>query len=225
MTAALQGWHPGEVRVQQKYGFSDVVRDHWRLTENFMREQHRIFHTSNLPFIPITTVDDRGRPWGSIVAGATGEIGFVTSPDTKTLNVDTQLWPGDPLLFTIRRWIESKSRGEPAIGNVLIAGLGIEFPTRRRNKFAGRIRGIVPRSDLDFQLDLEVQETLGYVSHPRILETKCNWMLTISIVGDPETETAPNTSMYADSLRGRTGNPRLYFTDQTWRPESACLPV
>ncbi|KEF51690.1 uncharacterized protein A1O9_12325 [Exophiala aquamarina CBS 119918] len=161
MTAALQGWHPGEVAVQQKYGFSDAVSEHWRLTENFMREQHRIFHTLNLPFIPVTTVDGLGRPWGSIVAGATGEIGFVTSPDTKTLVVDTQLWPGDPLLDTIRRWINSKSRDGLALENFLTAGLGIEFPTRRRNKFAGRIRGVVPRSDLQFQLDLEIQEALG----------------------------------------------------------------
>jgi len=164
MPAALQGWHPGEVKVHQKYGFSEAVREGWRVTENLMREQHRIFHTSNLPFIPVTTVDDRGRPWGAIVAGATGEIGFVKSPDTKTLTVDTQLWPGDPLLDTARRWIEAERKHEPtALEDGLIAGLGIEFTTRRRNKFAGRIRGIVPRSDLDFKLDLEVQEALGYV--------------------------------------------------------------
>lgn len=165
MTAALQGWHPGEVTVQQKYGFADAVRNSWTLTENFMREQHRVFHTSNLPFIPITTFDDRGRPWGSIVAGATGKIGFVTSPDTKTLRVDARLWPGDPLLDTIRMWTEPKSGQVSTPERFLMAGLGIELSTRRRNKFAGRIRGIERHSDLDFQLDLEVQEALGYVSH------------------------------------------------------------
>jgi len=168
MTAALQGWHPGEVSVQQRYGFADAVRNSWRVTKNFMREQHRVFHTSNLPFIPITTFDDRGRLWGSIVAGATGEIGFVTSPNTKTLIMNARLWnlwAGDPLLDTIRMWTESKSRHASTPERFLMAGLGIELSTRRRNKFAGRIRGIESRSDLDFRFDLEVQEALGYVSH------------------------------------------------------------
>lgn len=159
MTAALQGWNPGEAILQRKYGFTDAVRGSWNLTENYMREQHRIFHTSHLPFIPITTMDDRGRPWGGIVAGATGKIGFVTSPDTTTLSVDARLWAGDPLLSTMQRWIDSKSSPE----SFLMAGLGIEFTTRRRNKFAGRIRGVQPRSDREFRLNLEVQETLGYV--------------------------------------------------------------
>lgn len=157
MTTALQGWHPGEAKLQEKYGFTDAVRGRWMLAENFMREQHRIFHTSNLPFIPITTLDDRGRPWGGIVAGATGEIGFVTSPDTTTLNVDARLWPGDPLLSTMQRWTESKSTPETS----LMAGLGIELSTRRRNKFAGRIKGVQPHSDVEFRINLEVQETLG----------------------------------------------------------------
>ncbi|KAH8806134.1 hypothetical protein F5884DRAFT_886701 [Xylogone sp. PMI_703] len=162
MEPGVQGWHPGELALQQKLNYADGIRDHWTHIENGMREQHRIFHTSNLPFIPITTIDDYGRPWGSIVAGATGEIGFVKSPDINTLTVNARLWEGDPLVDTVRASIKSKDQQTGTSERFLTAGLGIEFPTRRRNKFAGRIRGVRPgTTDLDCELDLQVTQAVG----------------------------------------------------------------
>lgn len=67
-----------------------------------MREQHRISHTSNLPFILVTTVDGSGRPWAAVVAGAGSDTGFVESPDAGSLTVAARLWDGDPLLDTVR---------------------------------------------------------------------------------------------------------------------------
>ena len=126
-----------------------------------MREQHQIFHTSNVPFIPISTVDDEGRPWGGIVAGADGDPGFVRSSDLFTLTVHAKLWPGDPFLWTIGTFLDTKKRRTFNRERFLIAGLGIEFATRRRNKFAGRIRGLRQRSDLDYDFDLEITQALG----------------------------------------------------------------
>ncbi|KAK5995650.1 hypothetical protein PT974_04066 [Cladobotryum mycophilum] len=156
-TAGVQGWHPGEVFVQRKLGYADAVKDSYLVIRNYMPEQHRIFHTSNLPFIPLTTIDEQGRPWASIVAGATGEIGFVKSPDANTLTVNARLWNGDPLLGTVKAWAEEAPRPH----RFLTAGLGIEFPTRRRNKFAGSIRDLKALSDLDVKFDLYVNETVG----------------------------------------------------------------
>lgn len=158
---ALQGWHPGELAIQRKLGFADAVSDSWSRVRNFMPEQHRIFHTSNLPFIPITTLDGDGRPWASIVSGLTGDIGFVESPDSRTLSMNTQIWDGDPLLDTAQVWIDPRRRAAAAPERFLTAGLGIEFSTRRRNKFAGVIGGVSYGSGSEYQVELKVSETIG----------------------------------------------------------------
>ncbi|GAD93153.1 oxidoreductase, FAD-binding, putative [Paecilomyces variotii No. 5] len=160
-TSALQGWHPGELVMQRKFGFEDAVRDTWAHIRNFMPEQHRIFHTSNLPFIPITTFDEEGRPWSSIVAGSTGEIGFVKSPDERTLSLNIRIWDGDPLLDTVKAWIDPKRRAVATPERFLTAGLGIEFSTRRRNKFAGFIEHVCSTADSEYNIDLRVTETVG----------------------------------------------------------------
>ena len=160
-TTSLKGWHPGEVIVQRKLGFADAVSDRWALVSNLMREQHRIFHTSNLPLIPITTIDEDGRPWASIVTGAKGEIGFVRSPDPNTLVINTRLWDGEPLAATLKAWKDQSDQRAQNSDRFLTAGLGIEFPTRRRNKFAGWINGVKQITDLDYELDLKVIEALG----------------------------------------------------------------
>ncbi|KAH8819357.1 hypothetical protein F5884DRAFT_839420 [Xylogone sp. PMI_703] len=162
MTAALHGWHPGEVIVQRKLGYAEAVSDRWMVIEDAMREQHRIFHTSNLPFIPITAIDENGLPWASIVAGATGDIGFVRGPDLHTLIVNARLWEGEPLLNTSQAWIDPKMRQTASPERFLTAGLGIEFPTRRRNKFAAHITEIKQGgSKLDCEIHLRITETTG----------------------------------------------------------------
>ncbi|PLB50081.1 hypothetical protein P170DRAFT_508319 [Aspergillus steynii IBT 23096] len=165
MKIPLQGWHPGELSIQRRLGFEDAVSESWRAVKTDMPEQHRLFHTSNLHFIPVTTLDEHGRPWASIVAGAGGNIGFVKSPDPGTLLVTARLWDGDPLLGTVDAWMEGKlsgaGRGSGALERFLTAGLGIEFSTRRRNKFAGRIKNIRPVGDLDVRFEMYVNEALG----------------------------------------------------------------
>jgi hypothetical protein len=171
MTLALQGWHPGEVALQRKLGYADAVSDRWTYVDNAMREQHRIFHTSNLPFVPLTTLDNQGRPWGSIMAGANGEIGFVKSPDDQTLVMNVRLWDGEPFLSSIRMWSDSKKRQIADLERFLVAGIGIEFPTRRRNKFAGRTKRVNPLTEWDYEVAFQVTQALGYVE---ILALNCN---------------------------------------------------
>jgi predicted pyridoxine 5'-phosphate oxidase superfamily flavin-nucleotide-binding protein len=158
---ALHGWHPGEAALQRELGYTDAVAQSWRYVENFLRQQHRAFHTSNLPFIPITTVDEGGRPWASLLAGATGEIGFVSSPDENTLIVNARLWDGDPLLNTVKAWLDQKMRQATFPERFLTAGIGIEYTTRRRNKFAGRIAGVKSTTEHDYELNLRINEAVG----------------------------------------------------------------
>ncbi|KAL4880766.1 hypothetical protein BJY04DRAFT_228157 [Aspergillus karnatakaensis] len=152
-SSGVQGWHPGETAIQTALGFAPSIASRYRNIENQMREQHRIFHTSNLPFIPLTVIDKKGRPWASIAAGKSGEIGFVDGPDLRTLRVRGRWWLGDP--------------GVDAVKGGLTAGLGIEFSTRRRNKFAGFIRNLHVQDDgvtekgVDYTLEIEVNEAVG----------------------------------------------------------------
>ena len=70
-------------------------------------------------------MDSLGRPWASLV---TGERGFIRTVSQSHLAMVTELSEGDPLL-------ENLSRGYTvAQGSRLIAGLGIDFTNRRRNK-------------------------------------------------------------------------------------------
>ncbi|GLA03050.1 hypothetical protein AnigIFM60653_002646 [Aspergillus niger] len=161
---ALQGWHPGEVAIQRQLGYATAVSSHWTAVENQLREQHQLFHTSNLPFIPLTTTDADGRPWAGIVAGSTGTIGFVESPSLKSLVFRAKLWDGDPMLETLREWKlleDDQIKGPILQERLLTAGLGIEFSTRRRNKFAGKIDMVKARSDQDYDFGVEITEALG----------------------------------------------------------------
>lgn len=163
MAVALQGWHPGEVSIQRRLGFADAVSDRWRYVGKSMPDQHRLFHTSNLSFIPVTTIDEHGRPWASIMAGQGGNIGFVQSPSPQALSIHACLWDGDPMLRMVEKW---RGNGISAAEQLLTAGLGIEFSTRRRNKFAGRIQNVRGLGS-NAIFDVEVNEALGLVNHLR----------------------------------------------------------
>lgn len=161
MADTIQGWHPGELSLQRRLGFEDAVRGSWRSVKKAMPEQHRLFHTSNLHFLPVTTLDEHGRPWASIVAGEGGRLGFVKSPSPRSLSITARLWDGDPLVDTAGAWMRKKGDlSGTESERFLTAGLGIEFSTRRRNKFAGRIRNVCPVGD-SVRFDMHVNEAVG----------------------------------------------------------------
>ncbi len=119
-------FHPGEQAAQERVGIRDqievfgrrVIRDH-------MPDEHRAFY-NRLPFVLIGSVDELGRPWASMVAGAPG---FVTSPDMRTLNIGAPFLPGDPLSVGLKTGSE-------------VGILGLEPETRRRNRLTGRVAEI-----------------------------------------------------------------------------------
>ncbi|KAL4965667.1 uncharacterized protein BDV14DRAFT_199763 [Aspergillus stella-maris] len=175
----IQGWHPGESTLHKKLNFSSAVETKWRSIEPQLREQHRVFHTSNLPFIPMTAVDEFGRPWVGIAAGNSGEVGFVKGDkgDLRRLEIRGRGWRGDPWYEMLRGLpgdLKGNEEGSEGIWNeerVLTAGLGIEFSTRRRNKFAGRVRGVeIIEDDAEFVVGLEVNEAVG--NCPKYINTR-----------------------------------------------------
>ncbi|KAF8909783.1 hypothetical protein CPB84DRAFT_1812978 [Gymnopilus junonius] len=152
---ALNGWHPGERLVRKKMGLDKIpgISDLWSYIAGEIPEQHSDFYSTRLPFVPVCILDEEGRPWGSVLAGKGGEIGFVKHPRYNTLAIQPRLWDGDPFQKYLKAIKQNKSRP-------LIAGIGVELSTRRRNKFAGHITKTVAEGDTAY-LELVVNEAIG----------------------------------------------------------------
>lgn len=117
-----------------------------------MPYEHQLFHSTRLPFVSVTAVDDLGRPWSSIFAGSNGQSGFIRSPTYDKLIMDVHLWEGDPFIENAKLFGSKR---------MLAAGIGIEFSTRRRNKFAGHISKLDDKGDTIFHLEFEVNQAIG----------------------------------------------------------------
>ena len=121
----LAGWgketspfHEGEQFIQERCGLKEQQEAMGKmLMRPFMPDQHRDFF-SQLPFSIIGSVDKQGQPWASIIFG---QPGFISTPDEKTLQFNTQLFADDPLINNI-------APDKP------LSFLGIEPASRRRNR-------------------------------------------------------------------------------------------
>ena len=116
-------WHEGERAIQARLGMLERMdRIGRRNIRGVMPDQHRAFF-AQLPFLIVGSVDRQGWPWASVLAAPPG---FARSPDERTLHIAAQPVAGDPLA-------ESLLPGAP------LGILGIELPTRRRNRMNGHI--------------------------------------------------------------------------------------
>jgi ferredoxin-NADP reductase/predicted pyridoxine 5'-phosphate oxidase superfamily flavin-nucleotide-binding protein len=137
---ASSPFHHGERQVQEKLGVRDrmenfgkrVIRDH-------MPQQHREFY-QQLPFILAGFIDDQGWPWASFLYG---EEGFIQSPSDKTLELNAKIVTGDPL----HEALNSKRH---------LALLGIDLPSRRRNRLSAAITEVQNQT-----IQLEVIQSFG----------------------------------------------------------------
>jgi uncharacterized protein len=148
-TSSPDGWpfHAGELTAQivaaGEPTRGGAIRD-------WMPDQHRRFFEA-LPFVILGSLDDRGAPVATVVAGPPG---FVASPDPHTLHIAAPADPGDPARAAF-------TPGAP------FGLLGIELASRRRN----RANGLVAAADTA-GLTLAVGQSFGncprYI-HPRQL--------------------------------------------------------
>ena len=122
-------WHAGEIEMQRAVGVADRMVDVGRrVIRDYMPDQHRAFF-AQLPFLVIGTVDRTGDAWASLAVGAPG---FIRAPTDKTLRVQSKPDPHDPAC-------------EGLFAGAGIGLLGIEPPTRRRN----RLNGVVTEAKHD----------------------------------------------------------------------------
>lgn len=138
-TRAESPFHLGEQEVQERLDARDIEDWARKVVRPFMPDQQRQFHTS-LPFLVAGALDERGRPWATLLAGPDG---FITSPDNRTLIMDGLNLESDPLEGTLHAGSH-------------LGLLGIELATRRRNRVNGRIR-----ESANTRLTFEVDQAFG----------------------------------------------------------------
>jgi uncharacterized protein len=139
-SSSLSPFHPGEIAAQERFGVRERMAEQGkRVIRDYLPEQHRqFFH--QLPFLLAGTVDAQGQPWTSIL---TGNPGFLSTPDARTLRVAASPLPEDPIRINLEE-------GAP------IGLLGIELHTRRRNRMNGTI--VAPNLD---GFDVQVGQSFG----------------------------------------------------------------
>ncbi len=116
-------WHPGEQALQRKTGVLERMESVGRrVIRDYMPDQHRAFFEM-LPFLVVGALDQEGQPWATILCG---KPGFVSSPDPRRLVIDAEPLPGDPAATGLQPGQQ-------------IGGLGLQFETRRRNRFTARL--------------------------------------------------------------------------------------
>ena len=128
-------FNPDELAAQARAGGGAkraMIRD-------FMPEQHQVFFAA-LPYIFVATIDADRWPLGTLLEG---EPGFVSSPDPRTLRIQSLPGLGDPAYGLIRKGDE-------------IGLLGIDLVTRRRN----RANGVVSEVDAS-GFTVAVQQSFG----------------------------------------------------------------
>ena len=117
-------FHRGEQILQERIGVRESMeRFGSRVIRPFMPEQHRAFY-QQLPFIFAGHADADGWPWASILFNPPG---FIESPTDTLLRINAKAVKGDPLNDTLANWKNEAQK---------IGLLGIELPSRRRNRLA-----------------------------------------------------------------------------------------
>ncbi|SNX81899.1 uncharacterized protein MEPE_00604 [Melanopsichium pennsylvanicum] len=171
-------WHQGELYVQSALGYKEAVAG---AHPNFLprlTSQHQQFHTS-LEILPVCTLDGQGRPWGSFLTSRDGSHGFIKSPSLNSLiatnmnlhkdhPVETALREGAK--FGMTQLVLGTDTTYQGPGLKLIAGVGVMFENRRRNKFAGFIDESNVGTEADRTIQMEVMTSLG--NCPKYISTR-----------------------------------------------------
>jgi uncharacterized protein len=132
-------FHAGEQALQRRAGVRDRLAQFGRKAiRDFMPDQHRMMF-AELPFVVIGAIDERRRPWASVLVGTPG---FVSSPDSRTLRIAARPAYADPI-------------GAGLVAGAPVGLLGIQLETRRRNRMNGTVieadeGGLVVRVDQSF---------------------------------------------------------------------------
>lgn len=184
--ATKSPYHRGEKAMHERTGMTEAMEEFGRrAVRPFMPDQHREFF-AQLPFMVVGSVDSEGFPWASVV---TGKPGFVSSPNDTTLHLETTVSDDDPLSVSL-------------YDGAQLGLLGIELPTRRRNRVNARVRAL---SDTGFTLG--VDQSFG--NCPQYIQTRT---LTIATNEDVRVrQAAESFDALSDTDRKMIRNADTFF--------------
>ncbi|MEH6826031.1 MAG: pyridoxamine 5'-phosphate oxidase family protein, partial [Motiliproteus sp.] len=148
-TSIPSPFHPGEQEIQSRLGVREKMERFGRqVIRNQMPDQHQSFY-NQLPFVFVGHADDKGWPWASILHG---KPGFLRADTAKQLQLNATPIAGDPLADALKT-------------GTRLGLLGIELPTRRRNRLNGKVTHV---SATGFQL--RVDQSFG--NCPQYIQTR-----------------------------------------------------
>ncbi|KAF9585422.1 hypothetical protein BGW38_002471 [Lunasporangiospora selenospora] len=187
-------WHSGERAVQDLLHVRQAVEQGSRFFRPSLTTQMQDF-VPGLRYMFLGTLDEKGRPWVSMLAGP---LGFMHSPNSKTLEIKTTLDSRrhsqglpDPILHNLLAGEVSTS------GKRNWGGVALDFSNRRRNKMNGVIyeKDLVqvdPRSG-EFHVRLTVEQTIGncpkYITIRELEDTPLPGVGTIEDVKSEDIQT------------------------------------
>ncbi|MEU8677570.1 pyridoxamine 5'-phosphate oxidase family protein [Streptomyces sp. NPDC048560] len=138
----MDSYHRGEIAVQDRAGLARQAGSAGRALKDSVPEVAAAF-LAEQPMLVLGGTDGAGRVWATQL---TGEPGFLTTPDPRTLRIGALPQPEDPLAGVL---LGTGAGGAPAPARV--GAIAIEPATRRRMRINGRsVRdGAGLRVDLD----------------------------------------------------------------------------
>ncbi|WP_085907861.1 2Fe-2S iron-sulfur cluster-binding protein [Kiloniella majae] len=195
-------FHEGELAVQRRLGVLENVHHYApKFVRNFLPDQHREFY-GQLSQIVIGSLDQKGRPWASMVIG---QSGFITSPDRETLVIDNAPLPGDPLS-------ENLEIGSP------LGFLGIEFHTRRRNRLAGKVLGRTDRKGFSVKVDQSFGNCPQYIQARMPVDDEKSNSKVLQTIGQNSGNLSESLSKTAKGIIGKADT---FFIASAYFPDNS----
>lgn len=150
--------HKGEMLLQKRRSTPEELSVSIpQYIDRNMPQQHAEFFVG-LPYLPLATLDNRGRPWTSLLVTLSSidpSIGITVSGNSQT-DVVAETNPYDPFIRALGK--EETASGD---NRRLFAGVGVDFTNRRRNKLAGSLTSVSVESRGKINLRLSSNQHLG----------------------------------------------------------------
>lgn len=195
--AVASPFHAGERAVQTRAQVPATLEAMARqMVRDFMPDQHREFF-AQLPFVVLGTVDAAGQPWATLLAQPPG---FAHSPDPQHLVIHTVPAAPDPASTNLRP-------------GALIALLGIEPQTRRRNRMNGRVTALTAHS-----IEIEVLQSFG--NCPKYIQARA-----AQFVADTPSPASPMRATHLDARTSRMVSEADTFFIASAHPASGATPA
>ena len=113
---------------------------------------------AGLPYIALASLDDRGRPWVSLLVTQSSvdpAVGIRVQPQNQT-QIEAEVNPHDPFARAVQQSAANANRA-----NALFAGVGVDFSNRARIKIAGSVESAASSGANRLSLRLDSDQHLG----------------------------------------------------------------